>query len=115
MLEKQIKDYKREIAALEKQQQFFENNERIQALTNKLNKTEAALCEMQRAHEAQKNRQAATGNLEDREETEQGHEFTAQQVEEYREAFSLFDKDGDGLSYCLCHTPVSYTYTSLCQ
>jgi hypothetical protein len=27
---------------------------------------------------------------------DEGHDFTEQQVEEYKEAFSLFDKDGDG-------------------
>ena len=27
---------------------------------------------------------------------DEGHDFTEQQVQEYKEAFSLFDKDGDG-------------------
>lgn len=44
---------------------------------------------------------------------EVGHNFTDTQVEEYKEAFSLFDKDGDGTITALeigtvLRSPTSY-------
>jgi hypothetical protein len=78
VLEKQIKDFKREIATLEKEQQFFENDERIQALKRKVARNEAALHEMQcAASKAQESMQESDKKGTEGE-SEEGHEFTAQ-------------------------------------
>ena len=78
VVEQQIKDFKREIATLEKEQQFFENDERIQALTRKVARNEAALHEMQcAASKAQENKQESDKKGTEGE-SEEGHEFTAQ-------------------------------------
>ena len=98
-LERQLKEIRSKIAALEKEQQFFENGEKIQALTLKMQRTEDALREAECAlKEAEKEKAYNSQPHESEASEDPGHEFTVQQVEEYREAFSLFDKDGDGLS-----------------
>jgi len=97
-LKLQLKEIRSQIAELERDQQFFENGDKIQALTLKMQRTENALREAQCARQQEEQEADTAQQRESASMEESGHEFTDQQVEEYREAFSLFDKDGDGVS-----------------